>query len=91
MASTIYLPIRLFQRIGSFLGHTCLSRNATFHRAVSAAIYTLCGCRGRWQNPPGRSSPIHTQHNNRSRPSPGIRTPNGHRSAIFLKLPLWCS
>ena len=88
MASTIYLPIRLFQRIGSFLGHTCLSRNATFHRAVSAAIYTLCGCRGRWQNPPGRSSPIHTQHNNRSRPSPGIRIPNGHRSDLSVQLPL---
>ena len=76
---------------GSFFGHTCLSRNATFHRAVSAAFYTLYGCRGRWQSLSGRSSPIHTQHNNRSRPSPGIRTPNGHRSALFVELPLWCS
>ncbi len=46
---------------------------------------------GQMQSPPGRSSPIHTQHNNRSRPSPGIRIPNGHRSALFLKLPLWCA
>lgn len=53
---------------GSVLGHTRQTRNATFHPAVSAAFYTLCGCRGRWQSPSSRSSPIHTRHNNSSRP-----------------------